>query len=103
MKRRTVITLFEKTVSTSETGFETRNAQRGREVFAEQGGVGRTEFYKAAAVGMAPAVTFTVSEADYRGEKLIGYEGKRFRVIRTYPIASRKMELVCEGEAPNDD
>jgi hypothetical protein len=43
-----VIKLLEKTVSKSGTGFETRNTTAGREIIAEQGGVGRSEFYKAA-------------------------------------------------------
>ena len=54
MNRRTVIKLLEKTVSKSGTGFETRNTTAGREIIAEQGGVGRSEFYKAAAAGMTP-------------------------------------------------
>lgn len=103
MKRRVVIMLLDKTVSRSKTGFETRNQAAGREVCAEQGGIGRSEFYKAAAVGMIPEVAFTVSEADYRKERLIRFDGKLYRVIRSYPLPNRKVELVCQGEAPNDD
>ena len=57
MNRRVVIKLFDKTITKSKTGFETRNDTTGREVYAEQGGVGRSEFYKAAAV---------IPEEDYR-------------------------------------
>ena len=85
MNRRTVIKLLEKTVSKSSTGFETRNTTEGREIIAEQGGVGRSEFYKAAAAGMTPAVTFT------------------YKVLRSYPTPNRKVELVCQGVEPNDD
>lgn len=102
MNRRTVIKLLEKTVSKSGTGFETRNTTAGREIIAEQGGVGRSEFYKAAA-GMTPAVTFTVSEADYQQERLIEYNGKTYKVLRSYPTPNRKVELVCQGVEPNDD
>ena len=103
MNRRTVIKLLEKTVSKSGTGFETRNTTAGREIIAEQGGVGRSEFYKAAAAGMPPAVTFTVSEADYQQERLIEYNGKTYKVLRSYPTPNRKVELVCQGVEPNDD
>ena len=102
MNRRTVIKLLEKTVSKSGTGFETRNTTAGREIIAEQGGVGRSEFYKAAAAGMT-AVTFTVSEADYQQERLIEYNGKTYKVLRSYPTPNRKVELVCQGVEPNDD
>ena len=103
MNRRVVITLFAKTVRKDETGFETRNDEVGREVFAEQSGVRRSEFYKAAAAGMTPAVTFTVSEADYQNERLVDYDGKAYKVIRSYPVPNRKLELVCQGVEPNDD
>lgn len=103
MNRRIVIKLFDKTVTKSKTGFETRNDTTGRDVYAEQGGVGRSEFYKAAAAGMTPAVTFTVSEADYQKERLIDFNGKVYKVIRSYPVPNRKLELVCQGVEPNDD
>lgn len=101
--RRVVIKLFDKAINKSPTGFETRNTTTGREVIAKQGGVGRSEFYKAAAAGMTPAVVFTVSEADYDDERMIEFDGKVFRLIRSYPVANRKIELVCEGVEPNDD
>lgn len=103
MNRRVIIKLFDKTVSKSNTGFETRNDTTGRDVYAEQGGVGRSEFYKAAAAGMSPAVTFTVSEADYKNERLINFDGKVYKVIRSFPLPNRKIELVCQGVEPNDD
>lgn len=103
MDRRVVIKLFDRAINKSPTGFETRNTATGREVIAKQGGVGRSEFYKAAAAGMTPAVTFTVSEADYDHERMIEFDGKVYKVIRSYPVPNRKIELVCQGVEPNDD
>ena len=103
LNRRVVIKLYDKTVTRSPTGFETRNETTGREVYAEQGGVGRSEFYKAAAAGMTPAVTFVVSEGDYLEERLIDFSGKTYKLIRSYPLPNRKIELVCQGVEPNDD
>lgn len=103
VKRRVVIKLLDKTISKSKTGFETRNDTTGRNVYSEQGGVGRSEFYKAAAAGMTPTVTFTVSEIDYQDERLINFNGKVYKVIRSYPVPNRKVELVCQGVEPNED
>lgn len=103
MNRRVVIKLYDRTINKSATGFETRNETTGRDVYAEQGGVGRSEFYKAAAAGMTPAVTFTVSEADYKNERLVCFDGKDYKVLRKYPVPNRKVELVCQGVEPNDD
>ena len=116
LNRRCVICLLNKTVSKSKTGFQRRNTDSGREVMSHPAwgawieilsagvpGVNRNEFYKAAAVGMTPSVVFIVSEADYQEERLIRFDGKLYRVIRSYPLSNRKIELVCQGEAPNDD
>ena len=52
---------------------------------------------------MTPAVTFTVSEADYKDERLVCFDGKDYKVLRKYPVPNRKVELVCQGVEPNDD
>ena len=101
--RRCVITLLENTVSESATGFQTRNTDNGRDITAWIGNVRRSEFYSAAAVGMKPTAIFRVNESDYCGEKLLIHEGKRYRLIKTYRLPARQIELTCEGEAPNDD
>lgn len=47
--------------------------------------VTRSEFYTAREHGIEPLFTFALSEyADYNGEKIVEYNGKRYRVIRSY-------------------
>lgn len=47
--------------------------------------VTRSEFYTAREHGIEPLFTFSLSEyADYNGEKIVEYNGKRYRVIRSY-------------------
>lgn len=101
MYRRCTIRLLDNTVTSSATGFQTRNKVKGREVYARIGGVTRSEFYAAAAAGKKPAAVFVVSEADYMNEALLIYDGKRYRVLKSYPLPNRKIELTCEGDAPN--
>lgn len=102
MKRRCEIKLLDKTVSRSGKGFARYNKDEGRVVLARVGGVSRSEFYTASAAGMKPSATFSVHPADYQDEKFLVYEGKRYRVLRTYPKSLREIELVCEGDEPND-
>lgn len=103
VKRRVIIKLLDKIITRSETGFQTRNEEKGRAICAFVSGVGRAEFYRAAAVGMKPSVTFTVFGGDYARERLVKYDNKIYRVVRSYPIENRMIELVCEGMEPNDD
>lgn len=51
--------------------------------------VTRSEFYRARENGLEPLYTLVLSEyADYNGEKILEYNGKRYRVIRSYVGAS---------------
>lgn len=71
------------------------NADSERAVFAVECGVKRNEFYQAQAIGMSPTITFQCFSFDYEGEKIVRYNGKEYRVIRSYPLDGERLELVC--------
>lgn len=58
--------------------------------------VGRSEFYNAAAAGLRPEMIFEVHGYEYGGERLVSFEGVRYRVMRTYAIDFESLELTCE-------
>ncbi len=66
-----------------------------RTVFATVTDVGMNEYYQAMSLGLAPEIVFEIAVfSDYKGEKLLTYNGDQYRVIR----ASRrgmKERLVC--------
>lgn len=56
--------------------------------------VTRNEYYRALQNGLEPMYVFEMSEyADYNGEKIVIYNGKRYRVIRSY-VENHLVELV---------
>lgn len=58
--------------------------------------VGMTERYQAMANGFNPSLVFTLRDAaDWDGEKILIYNGKKMRVVRTYKTG-RAIELTCE-------
>lgn len=64
--------------------------------------VSRNEYYKALNNDLRPEYVFELSEyADYSGEKIIVYNGKRYRVIRSY-VSEHSVELTVE-EATVDE
>ena len=80
--------------------FETRT-ETTRNVFAEIRSVGRNEFYKAKAAGIEPNIEFVLADyLEYGGEKIVLFDNKRYRVVRTY-TNGQTIELTCE-EATND-
>lgn len=71
------------------------------ECFCKVQSVGRAEFWRGLSNGLEPTLIFTLSEyADYNGEKIVEYHGKRMRVIRTF-VTDNAIELEC-GEVTDD-
>ena len=67
-----------------------------KQVFCSVRSVGMTEAYQAMSNGLHPQFVFILSDyADYDGEKVAIYNGKRYRVIRTYR-QNQGIELTCE-------
>ena len=63
--------------------------EHGKMCYARVKSVSRSEFYRARENGLEPVFVFVLSEyADYCGEKIVLYKGKRYRVIRSYVGAS---------------
>lgn len=68
-------------------------AEIGRQVYCRVDSVSRAEFWRAHSNGLEPRFVFTLSEAaDYGGEKILLYQGRRYRVLRTY-VAEHAIEL----------
>lgn len=61
--------------------------------------VGRSEFYNAAVTNLRPELVFVIHGYEYNNEKLVRFEGKDYRVIRTYADDFEEMELTCEKAA----
>lgn len=72
-------------------------------VYVQPRSVYNAEFYNAAQAGLHPSITFTIANrADYNGEKIVEWNGKRFDVIRTDWTAQRDtISLVCEERVYN--
>lgn len=75
--------------------------EKGKMCYVRVESVSRTEFYRAKENGLEPIFVFVLSEyADYCGEKIVFYKGKRYRVIRTY-VQNHAVELTV-GEVTAD-
>lgn len=75
--------------------------ETARDVFAEIRSVGYNEFYAAKNAGIEPSIVFVLADYDeYEGEKVVLFNSKRYRVVRTY-TNGQTIELTCEV-ATND-
>lgn len=63
--------------------------------------VGYSEYYAARSSGIEPSVVFALALAeDYAGEKVVEWNGVRYRVVRTW-MQGDGIEITC-GPATND-
>lgn len=70
--------------------------ETGRTVFCTVRSVGFNEYYTALANGLNPTIVFRMAErTEYHGEKIVLWEGVRYRVVRTYAQGDG-IELTCE-------
>ena len=67
-----------------------------REVFCRLQSIGQSEFYEASAQDFYPEMKFILADyLEYDNERLIDYDGRRFRVLRTYRTG-QELELVVQ-------
>ena len=93
-----VISLVSKSYTTDEYG-DTVIAREPREVFAEVRSIGMKEKYEALQAGLNPEYTFVLADYyEYEDEDEIVYQGKQYRVIRTYR-KDQTIEIVVTRDA----
>ena len=64
-------------------------------VYAEVESIAQSEFYAAANTQLNPEYRFTVFFADYGGQQIVKYNGKRYSVYRTFRTGDR-LEIYTE-------
>lgn len=73
-----------------------------RDVFCRLQSIGQSEFYEASARDFYPEMKFVLADyLDYDNEQLIDYNGRRFRVLRTYR-AGQELELTVSRADAED-
>ena len=74
-------------------------------VYVQPRGVYQAEFYNAAQLGLKPSITLVLTNReDYHGEKVLSFQGRDYRVIRTDWNAQRDaISLICEERANNGE
>ena len=92
-----VLTLIKQTSGVDEYG-DPKITETRSDVFCRLASIGQKEFYQAHAVGLQPELKFILSDyLDYNGEKMVEYDGQRYRVLRTYRTGI-ELELVVYRE-----
>lgn len=94
------LTLISETIEEDEIGnqqpVETRTT-----ILCSVKSASRSDFYSGAAAGLRPEYVFTIHAYEYGGERIVEFEGVRYRVIRTYQTGTEEIELTAERAVGN--
>ncbi len=96
MRLDKIIYLLSTSYSENEIG-DTIETHTKRKVFGSEKSIKQSEFYQAQATGLKPEITVVIRPFEYLGEELVEYEGKNYKVLRTYKKNSMEIELILEG------
>jgi len=70
--------------ATDSDGFTLPRVGKETTVYANKKSVGFSEFFKAKQAGYTEQLKFDIFTVEYEGQTLAEYEGKRYRILRTY-------------------
>lgn len=73
-----------------------------REVYCNEKGVKRQEFYQAATAGVKPELCIEIKAAEYNREEYFEFGGVMYRVVRTYPTKGENLELILTTLVKDD-
>ncbi|MDG3292170.1 phage head closure protein [Streptococcus suis] len=53
----------------------------------------RSEFYQANQAGIRPSLVVDIHSFEYENQELAEFDGKKYRIIKTYPVDFETLEL----------
>ena len=97
MTRINKITLITETITTDDIG-QPKATEATLDVIAEVRSITQSEYMNARQSGITPAYSFRISVFAYGGQKVLKYDGTRYRIYRTYEADDNTIELYAEYE-----
>jgi len=90
---------------TDDNGFVLQPEEIRHTVYANRKSVGHREFYESAGVGYITQMKFDVFSGDFGNQGMAEYEGKRYKILRTYidPKSGEFTELTLSDLSQRGD
>lgn len=91
------VKLISQNISYSEIGVPVSTSST-TELIGNFQTVSAQEFYRGGELGIKPEFIIKVWDAEYNGETLLEYDGKRYIIYRTYLASDGRRELYCQKD-----
>lgn len=95
MDRSHAITLISETRTQDSFGIW-KPTQTQRKVYCQVDSVTRNEFFEGGRNGLNPQYVFSMFAGDYKGERIVEYNGVAYSIYRTYIARNDTVELYAE-------
>lgn len=90
------VTLISRVMTGKDTRMQPIYRETTREIYCQDEPVSRSEFFSAGQIGIDPEALVVINPAEYGGEKLVEYKGKRMSIYRRYERSENEMELYLQ-------
>lgn len=87
------ITLITKTITGQDELKQNLVEETETKLLCRRKSVTRSEFYQANQAGLRPSLVVDIRSFEYNDEELAEFEGKRYKVLKTYPVDLEVLEL----------
>ncbi len=90
-------------VNTVNEGGDTVQVETERPVLADKLDYRNKEYYQALSSGLKPSITFAVNKYEYSNERMLKYDGSKYKIIDVYPVKAKdesefeSLALLCEA------
>ena len=92
------IQLISQTSAKNAYGVEVKTETR-QQAFCTVKSITQTEFFSAKQSGLKPQKVFVIFAPEYKGQKLLEYNGAVYSIYRTYAPDNASLELYAEERA----
>lgn len=91
-----ILTLVKTVYSADDLGVE-RKTETRKPVYCYKKSVGSRAFNKMRQEGLKPALVFVIHRFEYEGEETAIFNGRHYKIIRTYETGVDEIELTAEA------
>jgi len=91
------ITLIARVLTGKDSRMKPIYEETSSEIICISEPVSRSEFFAAGQIGIDPEALIIVNPAEYSGEKIVEYHGKRMSIYRTYERSENELELYLQA------
>lgn len=90
------ITLIARVITGKDSRMKPIYQETSSEILCISEPVSRSEFFSAGQIGIDPEAMVVINPAEYSGEKIVEYKGKRMSIYRTYERSENELEIYLQ-------